>query len=177
MITTKKKRSYTHNPEPGKYWLYIIVFCDQSVYVGISKAIHYSKRWQNGKGYKNSEVMSKAIAKYGWESTNHLVNEVRYDTKEAAERAESNLVATFIMNGYSVLNTQKLPIYNVTKNAIYYSCVEAAKDLQVPVSSVSKALKGEYKTAGGCELRRANREDLINGCHRYNVKGEFKYVD
>ena len=177
MISNERtKRSYTRNPEPGKYWLYIITFPNGSAYVGISKAVHYSQRWQNGNGYKNSATMTAAIDEFGWASTKHFVSEARFDTKEAAERAESNLVATLIMNGYSVLNTQKLPIYNVSRNRIYYSYLEAAKDLEIPVSSIGKALKGEYKTAGKCILRRATRDDLIEGCHQYKVKGEFKNV-
>lgn len=175
-MNAKSKHVYNFNPNK-QYWLYIHVFPNNSVYIGMSKAKSPSCRWQNGNGYDNSERMVKAIEHFGWENVKHLAGTYRYNTKLEAERAESNLIATFIKEGYDVLNKQKLPIYNITRNEIYYSMIDAAAALNRPISLVCMAAKGQRKTTGGCELRVANREDLIEACHKYNVKGEFKYVD
>jgi hypothetical protein len=121
--------------------------------------------------------MINAIKEFGWANVKHLVGNVKYDTKLEAERAESNLIATFIKEGYDVLNKQKLPIYNITKNEIYYSMIDAATALERPISLISLTVKGERKTTGGCELRLATRDDLIEGQHKYTVKGGFTNVD
>lgn len=41
-------------------------------YVGITSQAPQD-RWRNGKGYKNSTVFSNAIAKYGWDSFEHII--------------------------------------------------------------------------------------------------------
>lgn len=175
-MNAKNQKVYNFNPQM-KYWLYVHVFPNNAIYVGVSKAKSPSCRWQNGNGYSNSKTMSDAIQEFGWENTKHFVGTVYYPTKIEAERAESNLIATFIKKGYDVLNKQKLPIYNITRNEIYYSMVDAAAALDRPISLVSMTIKGQRKSTGGCELRIATKDDLIKACHEYNVKGEFKYVD
>ena len=41
-------------------------------YVGIT-SVNPKKRWANGNGYSDSQYISKAIKKYGWDNFNHII--------------------------------------------------------------------------------------------------------
>lgn len=66
------------------------------VYIGITgQKVEY--RWNGGKGYAGNSYFSRAIKKYGWDNITH---EVLYEhlTKEEAERAERELIASYQSN-------------------------------------------------------------------------------
>ena len=49
----------------GLYSVYIHIFPNQKVYIGITKQ-EVKKRWKLGEGYKGQDYVYKAIKKYGW---------------------------------------------------------------------------------------------------------------
>ena len=76
------------------------------IYIGITMQ-DVSKRWQNGKGYKNNPYFNNVIQKYGWQS---FLHEVLYTnlTKEEAEQKEIELISCYKSNhrdyGYNISN-------------------------------------------------------------------------
>ena len=64
-------------------------------------------RWRNGKGYKNQNLIYRAIIKYGWDNIKH---EILFEnlTKEEAEQKEIELIAFYKSNqkefGYNIEN-------------------------------------------------------------------------
>lgn len=59
-------------------------------YIGITEH-KPTKRWQNGRGYKQHPRFYSAIQKYGWDAFRH---EILFTdlTKEEAERLEAHLI-------------------------------------------------------------------------------------
>lgn len=90
----------------NNYKVYMHLFPNNKVYIGITKQ-KLTRRWDNGKGYKNNQYMTNAIMKYGWDNIKHLI---LYDnlTKEEAEQKEIELIKIYKSNnkkyGYNILN-------------------------------------------------------------------------
>lgn len=88
-----------------KYKLYIHVFPNEKVYIGITSQ-DVNERWRHGEGYKNQFVY-KAILKYGWEN---IIHKVLFSgmTKKQAEKKEIELIIAYKSNdpnyGYNVAN-------------------------------------------------------------------------
>lgn len=83
------------------YCLYLHVFPNGKLYVGITKDI--KARWRaNGYYYKNQPKLWRAICKYGWGNILHIVAKDGM-TREEAEEAERVMIATLgtIENGYN----------------------------------------------------------------------------
>jgi group I intron endonuclease len=74
-----------------KYCVYVHTFPNGKKYVGItSKKVNV--RWQNGTGYRRSQLVRNAIEKYGWENVEHEV--ILTDlTEEEAYQAEKDTIA------------------------------------------------------------------------------------
>ena len=45
---------------------------NRKVYVGIT-SMRVENRWREGKGYKKCEIMNRAILKYGWSNSEHII--------------------------------------------------------------------------------------------------------
>ena len=77
------------------YCLYMHTFPNNKKYIGITKQ-KTSKRWSNGKHYK-SQVVGRAIQKYGWDNIKH---EILFSnlTKEQAMEYEQNLIKKYKTN-------------------------------------------------------------------------------
>jgi group I intron endonuclease len=74
------------------YKVYAHVFPNEKVYVGITQQT-LENRWKKGKGYsiKAQPIIAKAINKYGWEETKHIV---LFDnlSKQEAENIEKHFI-------------------------------------------------------------------------------------
>lgn len=72
------------------YSVYVHIFPNNKRYVGITKNI-LSRRWGNGKNYKNQRLVYRAIEKYGW---NNIEHKILYSnlTKEEATNKEIELI-------------------------------------------------------------------------------------
>ena len=83
------------------YCLYLHVFPNGKLYVGITKDI--KARWRaSGYYYKNQPKIWRAICKYGWDNIEHIVAKDGM-TREEAEDAERKMIAVLgtIENGYN----------------------------------------------------------------------------
>lgn len=89
----------------NNYKVYIHIFPNKKVYIGITKQ-KPEYRWRNGTKYSNNEYMTNAIIKYGW---NNIEHKILYDnlSKEEAEKKEIELVKQYKSNirefGYNIL--------------------------------------------------------------------------
>lgn len=87
------------------YKVYIHIFPNQKVYIGVTRQ-KPEYRWRNGKKYNNNEYMTNAIQKYGWGNIEH---KILYDnlSKEEAESKEKELILKYKSNirefGYNIL--------------------------------------------------------------------------
>ena len=74
------------------------------VYIGITGQAP-ERRWQNGSGYSNNKLFSRAIKKYGWDAFVHEILH-KVDTKQEAETLERKLIAEHKSNdsdhGYNI---------------------------------------------------------------------------
>ena len=142
------------------YWVYEHRFPDGSVYVGISKAKSPRVRWHNGQGYEKCEEMVRKSRTYRWDEATHTVIKDGL-TKIDAERMEGQLIAEYLKQGVELLNRQKRTIYNETRDEFYFCLKDAANVLNVCIGHICHVLKGDRKTAGGCVIRYATKEDFI----------------
>ena len=90
----------------NNYKVYIHIFPNNKVYIGVTGQKDAKTRWNSGYGYKNNEYMTNAIMKYGWNNIRHIV---LYEnlSKEQAEQIEKDLIkkykATNKRYGYNIL--------------------------------------------------------------------------
>jgi group I intron endonuclease len=78
------------------YIVYMHISPSQKKYIGIT-CTSTSKRWKNGKGYKDSVLFYNAIKKYGWENIEHLILHTNLSSTEAKEK-EKELIKSFKTN-------------------------------------------------------------------------------
>lgn len=89
-----------------KYIVYKHTSPSNKVYIGITRQ-EPSKRWENGRGYRECPAFWCAIQKYGWENINH---EILCEglSKEEAETEEIRLIKFFRITdaryGYNIEN-------------------------------------------------------------------------
>lgn len=85
------------------YEVYVHVFPNEKKYVGLTK-LGTKNRWKDGKGYK-SQLVRRAIDKYGWDNIEHLVVFTTED-KNKAEMVERLIIRSCRTNnkdyGYNV---------------------------------------------------------------------------
>ena len=80
--------------EDRSYKVYIHEFPNEKVYIGLTKQ-NVDRRWgNNGDGYKNQELMRRAISHYGWDNIVHDVLAVGL-TKDEAEKMEIEWIAYY----------------------------------------------------------------------------------
>lgn len=86
------------------YFVYIHIFPNNKKYIGITSQTP-ERRWRNGDGYKNQEMLTRAINKYGWDNIEHII---LFDnlSKEEAEQKEIKLIYKYKTNirkyGYNI---------------------------------------------------------------------------
>lgn len=84
------------------YTVYVHVFPDMKVYVGITKQSVNARWGKDGSGYKNQPVYD-AIKTYGWNNIEHYIIKTNISYEEAAE-LETKLIEEYdsINNGYNI---------------------------------------------------------------------------
>lgn len=92
----------------GKYNLYMHIFPNNKVYIGITSQKPKYRWGKNGKGYAyNQRRIFNAIKKYGWGNVKHKILFTNL-TKEEAELKEIELIAKYKSNnpkyGYNIEN-------------------------------------------------------------------------
>ena len=126
---------------------------NQKSYIGMT-CLNPCTRWQGGEGYYTQKKFYKDILKYGWDNFTH---EIIYTdlTKEEAAQKEKELIIKYdsIKNGY---NTNCKLVHCVELDKYFITLMEAANELGVDWSSISKVCLGKRKTAGGYHWRYAN---------------------
>lgn len=75
------------------YCVYMHTSPSNKIYIGITGQNPPEKRWQNGRGYKNSYFYN-AIQKYGWDKIEHKILYINL-TKEEAEQKEIELIKEY----------------------------------------------------------------------------------
>ena len=87
------------------YTLYIHIFPNNKVYVGITQQ-KPTKRWQNGKGYVEQDYIYKAILKYGWNNIQHQILHENLSLEEACELEKYYITTVYHSNdrnfGYNI---------------------------------------------------------------------------
>ena len=68
-----------------KYSVYMHIFPNNKVYIGITTKTNMRERWRKGKGYSHNNLMMKAINKYGWENIEHKILYTDLDEQKARE--------------------------------------------------------------------------------------------
>lgn len=53
--------------------VYVHVFPNDKIYIGVTEKKKANDRWENGKGYKGQPRIFNAIKKYGWDNIQHIV--------------------------------------------------------------------------------------------------------
>lgn len=86
------------------YYVYIHIFPNNKKYIGITSQIP-QRRWRYGNGYKNQEMLARAIKKYGWNNIEHIILFENL-TQEEAEQKEIELINKYKTNirkfGYNI---------------------------------------------------------------------------
>lgn len=175
--------------------VYIHICPNKKVYIGItSQAV--SKRWNNGKGYKNNPYFTNAILKYGWDNIEHRILFEDLEEKDAKE-IEIKLI--------EIWKSQKM-CYNMTdggdgylglvhtdefnknlsersKNNTWGSMktkpvVQLNKDTLEPIQEFESAREAMRQTGISYKLiSRAIRKNMCTGGFRWKYKFEDgKYV-
>lgn len=86
----------------SNYCVYMHIFPNGKRYIGLTMQ-KPERRWSNGRGYKDSPKMHKAIQKYGWENVEHTIIK-EHLSKSQAEALEIRLIKEYdtILNGYNI---------------------------------------------------------------------------
>lgn len=101
----------------NKYVVYQITFPNNKKYIGFSSNI--IRRWKGPSEYSTQPLISRAIAKYGWEN---LIKEVIFvsDNKQAALDKEAELIEKYnLLNfdyGYNMVPGGRDPPHNTYNN-------------------------------------------------------------
>ncbi|MBR5303473.1 MAG: GIY-YIG nuclease family protein [Candidatus Gastranaerophilales bacterium] len=135
----------------NNYTVYMHIFPNNKVYIGITNK-NVNSRWRkNGVGYTNCPRMNNAINKYGWENVEHKIL-YEYLTKEEAEQKEIELIAQYKSNyrefGYNIANggmhkgkcseETKKKIRNSGASKTFFKKGETSWNKGIPQSSEAK---------------------------------------
>ena len=112
----------------GLYSVYIHIFPNQKVYIGITKQ-EVKKRWKLGEGYKGQDYVYKAIKKYGWANIEHKILYTNL-SKEEAEQKEIELIKEYKSN-------KREYGYNLTEGG---SCPEFTEEVRRKISESRKGI-------------------------------------
>lgn len=153
------QKKYRKDNTSDLFHVYMHVFPNDKVYVGITSQDPPEKRWLGGIGYKEQIRVWRAIQKYGWENIEHIVV-ARYVNVETAINMEMDLIQL-----YSA--TDRECGYNASPGGWAMS-EEGKRKLSVmrkgkklspeTVEKISKGLKGKRPSDKAIErLREYNR--------------------
>lgn len=74
--------------EPWTWTVYVHISPTGRAYVGQTRQKPVTKRWANGKGYKNNPDFWEDICYYGWENFQHIILRENIPTWESCQRSE-----------------------------------------------------------------------------------------
>jgi len=113
--------------------VYVHIFPNHKLYIGICSYNDPNKRWKYGRGYDNQLLVKRAIDKYEWDNIQHIVL-LENITLQEAEECEKYLICK-----YNTQDPQKG--YNISDggstNAGYHHTEEYKQKL-------SERMKGRY---------------------------------
>ena len=133
--------------------VYVHIFPNEKMYIGITSHNNPNKRWRNGSGYKTQKFLWKAIQKYGWDNIQHLVllSDIQLDV---AEEVEKCLISKYSTNcadfGYNVCD-------GGGTNAGYHHTEEYKENLRM---SMLGKYSGENNPNYGKHLSEAQRKKI-----------------
>ena len=88
------KKRYNKSNIENEFSVYMHVFSNDKVYIGITSQNPPETRWVSGNGYKRQTRMWRAIQKYGWENVDHIIV-ARKVNIETATNMEKDLIALY----------------------------------------------------------------------------------
>ena len=148
----------------NSYTVYMHIFPNNKVYIGIT-SIGVKNRWRNnGIGYKKQFVYN-AIKKYGWKNIKHKIL-YEYLTKEEAEQKEIDLIKQYKSN-------QRKYGYNIEKGG-HINCVSEStkrkislKNKGTPAWNKNKKMNDDFKKK--CSIARKGKklnDGLLNAIRK-----------
>lgn len=171
------------------YTVYQHIFPNGKRYIGVTRN-SVEKRWgYQGYNYK-SQVVGRAIEKYGWDNIEHDIFAV-CETKEHAERLERWLVkyydTTNPMHGYNVLPGGDVAVNDATPEMRYKigSGNRGRKHTEEEKQRISDGVKRAFSRpkSNGCFGKKASEEtkekmrnshaDIAKAVICYTLSGEF----
>lgn len=144
--------------------MYMHVFPNDKVYIGITSQDPPEKRWMsNGVGYKVQPRMWRAICKYGWDNIEHIII-ARNVNIESAKNMEIDLIALYD-------STNKLHGYNASPGG---SMMGEESKKKLSESLTGRVLSDEHKEklrmAG---LGRKPSEKSLERLKMYNATRDY----
>ena len=82
------------NEKDNIFTVYMHVFPNDKVYVGITSKDPEERWLKNGRGYYNQIRMARAINKYGWDNIEHIIVATKL-TLDCAVKMETNLIELY----------------------------------------------------------------------------------
>ncbi len=173
----------------GVYMVYQHIFPNGKRYIGVTRT-KVEKRWgHNGYNYK-SQLVGRAISKYGWDNIKHEIFCV-CETKEQAERVERFLVSYYdTMNpkhGYNVLPGGDVAVNDATPEMRYKlgNGSRGRRHTEEEKQKISEGVKRRFRRpeSNGCfgkkaseearEKMRKAHECIARAVNCYTISGEF----
>lgn len=119
------------------YTVYMHIFPNGKVYVGITNQT-VERRWRSdGYGYKTQSMMYNAILKYGWDNINHVV----LHTNLSRDEAEKEEIAT--IDKYK--SNQRKYGYNINNGGSHHGCHSEATKLKISQAKIGTRHTEEAK--------------------------------
>lgn len=125
------------------YTLYMHIFPNDKVYIGITCQKPESRWGKDGNAYQHNQYMQNAILKYGWNNIKHEILHTGL-TKEAAEQKEIELIAKYKSN-------QREYGYNI-ENGGHVNCVSDETKRKLSQIRKGRKLTQEQKMKISCSL-------------------------
>lgn len=128
-------------------------------YIGITQQKPWNRWRKAGQGYKKCPVMNRAIEKYGFENFTHeiLLDNLCYEDACKKEKEYIDKYNTLAPNGYNTdvggnsgsTPCKKILAFNESLECrLFCSIKDAAKEIGVHPSSISKVLEKAQKIKG-----------------------------
>ena len=117
----------------NNYKVYIHIFPNNKVYIGVTGQKDVKTRWNSGYGYKNNQYMTNAIMKYGWDNVIHKILYTNLK-KEEAEEIEIKLIKEYKADN-------KRYGYNIE-----YGGCHNGKTSEITRKRISEANKGKHNS-------------------------------
>lgn len=147
------------------YTIYQFIFPNGKQYIGLTSR-PVNERWQNGKGYK-SQVVGKAINKYGWNNIEKKILNITEELEEACDLEQyyiqqyNSLIEN---NGYNVSAGGMGNTIFINKNLVLqywqqgYELEEIAEKLETSIQLIRRTMN----ELGVTSKERKERKELNN---------------